>query len=99
MYLRTPSPPAINRSTKLSTTIVTSARSTGSSPIGRRGSTVTTRSRYRVLAALAVGAVRDRKQAELDVPGHSMPFFLKRGREEGPTHGFARDGSACVLRG
>src|SRR6476659_7793762 len=33
-YLRTPSAPAINRSTKLSTTIVTSARSTGSSRIG-----------------------------------------------------------------
>src|SRR5689334_14811738 len=32
-YLRTPSDPAINTSTKLSTTIVTSARSTGSSPI------------------------------------------------------------------
>jgi hypothetical protein len=55
-YLRTPSAPAINRSTKLSTTIVTSARSTGSSPIGRLGSTVTTRSRYSVRAASAVGA-------------------------------------------
>src|SRR5262249_59360364 len=78
-YLRTPSTPAINRSTKLSTTIVTSARSTGSSPIGRLGSTVTTRSRYRVRAASVVGALRDRKEAELDLPDHSMTSLLKRG--------------------
>src|SRR5438309_7582657 len=47
-YLRTLSDPAINTSTKLSMTIVTSARSTGSSRIGRSGPTVTGRSRYRI---------------------------------------------------
>jgi hypothetical protein len=40
------------------------------------------RSRYRVRAASVVGALRDRKEAELDVIDHSMPSLLQRGTGE-----------------
>src|SRR5262249_2301118 len=47
---RTPSEPAINTSTKLSTTIVTSARSTGSSPITRSDPRLTTCPGYKFVS-------------------------------------------------